>query len=156
MRILKGEEETEAERHMDKAADVAVYSKCFRGKHGCVIVKNGMVVGTGFNSPPKGVTLEKCLKDILPKDFKSDRTCCIHAEEMAILDTSKDKLEGARLYFVSINEKGKIKKAGKPYCTICSKMALHSGIAEFVLWHEEGITVYDTKEYNDLSFKYKG
>lgn len=49
---------------------------------------------------------------------------------------------------------GLILKAGKPYCTICSKMALDVGIAEFVLWHEEGITVYDTKEYNELSFQY--
>ena len=33
-------------------------------------------------------------------------------------------------------------------------MALDVGIAEFVLWHEKGVCVYDTKEYNELSFQF--
>jgi hypothetical protein len=33
-------------------------------------------------------------------------------------------------------------------------MALDAGIAEFVLWHEEGICVYPTAEYNKLSHEY--
>lgn len=45
-------------------------------------------------------------------------------------------------------------KAGKPYCTICSKLALDVGIKEFALWHEEGITIYNTEEYNTLSYQY--
>jgi hypothetical protein len=31
---------------------------------------------------------------------------------------------------------------------------LDVGISEFVLWHEQGITIYDTDEYNNLSFWY--
>ena len=45
--------------------------------------------------------------------------------------------------------------AGKPYCTICSKLALDVGIKEFVLWHKDGIAVYDTHEYNELSFAFR-
>lgn len=45
--------------------------------------------------------------------------------------------------------------SGKPYCTICSKLALDVGISEFVLWHNEGICVYNTIEYNEISFGYK-
>jgi hypothetical protein len=48
-----------------------------------------------------------------------------------------------------------IVKAGKPYCTICSKMALDAGVSEFVLLHDEGIAVYDTDEYNRLSFEHR-
>jgi len=33
-------------------------------------------------------------------------------------------------------------------------MALDVKIAEFVLWHKEGICVYNTEEYNQLSFEY--
>ena len=42
-----------------------------------------------------------------------------------------------------------------PYCTIYSKMALDSGVAEFILWQNKGICVYNTKEYNALSFQFK-
>jgi len=35
-------------------------------------------------------------------------------------------------------------------------MTLDIGIKEFVLWHEKGFCVYDTDEYNVLSFGYKG
>ena len=53
-----------------------------------------------------------------------------------------------------LNSKGNKSFAKKPYCTICSKMALDLGIKEFVLSHEEGIKTYKTEEYNDLSYNY--
>jgi len=45
-------------------------------------------------------------------------------------------------------------KSGKPYCTVCSRLALDNGIKEFVLWHTDGIKGYDTKEYNKLSYDF--
>ena len=75
----------------------------------------------------------------------------------AIIDTLKknsDKIVGSRLYFVRLDINNKPKKSKKPYCTICSKMALDVGIKEFVLWHERGICVYNTEEYNELSSQY--
>lgn len=48
-----------------------------------------------------------------------------------------------------------LETAGQPYCTHCSRLALDAGIAEFVLWHNEGIAVYPTDEYNNLSYRYK-
>jgi hypothetical protein len=70
------------------------------------------------------------------------------------LKNHSDKLIGSRLYFIRLDENDQISFAGKPYCTICSKMALDTGIKEFVLYHSEGICIYDTEEYNDLSFGY--
>lgn len=87
----------------------------------------------------------------------TDKTCCVHAEQRAIMDAlrkNSEKLSGSRLYFIRLDKAGNTSKAGKPYCTICSKMALDAGISEFVLWHEEGICVYDTEEYNTLSYEY--
>ncbi|MFC1685590.1 hypothetical protein ACFLZZ_01050 [Nanoarchaeota archaeon] len=157
MRILEGEEEQEAKGFMQQAAGMAENSSCLRSQCGSVIAKNGRVIGRGFNSPPRNKEPKECLKDKLPQDFVSDKTCCIHAEDRAIRDGLKyfiNSLEGSRLYFIRLKE-GKITKAGDPYCTWCSKMALDAGVSEFALWHDKGITVYDTKEYNDLSFKYR-
>ena len=158
MRTLSGPEELEAIRYFTKAAEVALSSSCLRAKSGSVIVKDGEIIGKGYNSPPGDRPLEHCLKDDLPDTFKSDKTCCIHAEQRAIFDAltrNSKKIQGSRIYFVRLDENDTIVKAGEPYCTICSKSALDVGIEEYVLWHEEGITVYNTDEYNDLSFRAK-
>jgi len=159
MRILSNHDEKEAMKFISHAMDVAKNSPCFRSKCGSIIVKDGIIIGEGFNAPPLGKKLDRCFKDDIPKNFKSDRSCCIHAEERAIMEALRkhhDKIVGSRLYFIRLDTATDEKMyAGQPFCTICSKMALDSGIKEFVLWHKEGITVYDTDEYNDLSFKYR-
>ncbi len=156
MNWLSGDEEKKAIEYIIKAAEIASNSNCLRSKCGSVIVKDDIIIGCGFNSPPQNITLDYCLKDELSDDFKSDKTCCVHAEQRAIMDAlrnNEDKIIGSRLYFIRLDKNKKIKKAGEPYCTICSKMALDVGIDEFVLWHEEGICVYDTYEYNSRSFQ---
>ena len=157
MRVLKDEEAKEGERWMQEAATVAARAMCFRSRCGSVIVRDGEVVATGFNAPPQmKEEYRTCLNVYdLPKDFAYDRTCCIHAEERAIMNGLKshpEKLKGARLYFVRLDNEGKIRMSGKPICTLCSRMTLEAGIAEFVLWHAEGITVYEAGEYDKLSF----
>ncbi len=160
MRYLSGREEEEAIHFIRTAADVAKNATCIRAKCGSVIVNKGEIIGSGFNSPPAG--LESQRRCSIPKntyDIKvTDKTCCVHAEQRAIMDAlsrNPDKIKGSRLYFIRLDKSGNNEKAGKPYCTICSKMALDSGISEFVLWHEKGVCVYDTQEYNSLSYNYK-
>ena len=158
MKYLTGKEEQEALGYIEEAAKIAEQSRCHRSRCGSVIVKVGEIIGRGYNSPPLHQILESCLKDTLPATFKSDRTCCLHAEQRAIIDATKtnpEKIIGSRLYFIHLDEQGTPQRAGQPYCTICSKMVLDAGIAEFVLWHDEGIAVYDTLEYNLLSFGLK-
>ena len=158
MKHLLGEKEKEAIEYMLKAAKIAENSSCLRAKCGSILVKDKEIIGTGFNSPPCNEKLEKCLKDCLPENFKSDKTCCIHAEQRVIFDALRknpEKIKGSRIYFARLDEKGNIEKAGNPYCTICSKMSLDVGIKEFVLWHKEGIYVYNTREYNNHSFNHK-
>ena len=150
MKYLSGEEKRKAQQFMDKAAEVALHSTCFRSRCGTVIVKDNTIIGEGFNSPPQNECLESCLKDTLPASFKSDKTCCVHAEQRAIMDAlrrNSAKIERSQLYFIRLDEQGEKQYAGDPYCTICR-------IGEFVLWHEQGICVYDTKEYNARSFRF--
>ncbi|MDP3639813.1 MAG: hypothetical protein Q8R53_01255 [Nanoarchaeota archaeon] len=156
MKILSGKEQEEADFYLHLAAKIAGSSPCYRSRCGAVIVGKDRLLGEGYNAPPLDERLETCIKDSLPPNFKSDQTCCVHAEQRAIMDALRrnpEGVSGARLYFIRLDDAEEIQKAGKPYCTICSKMALDAGLAEFVLWHEEGITVYETKEYNALSFQ---
>jgi len=159
MRHLSGDEEKNALECMLEAGWVALKSTCGHSRCGSIICNNDELIGEGFNSPPNSDEGQRrCSRseDSYHKKV-SDKTCCVHAEQRAIMDALRKnpgKLKGSRLYFIRIDEKGKPTRAGKPYCTICSKMALDVGISEFVLWDEKGICVYETGEYNLLSFKY--
>lgn len=158
MHYAQGDEKAICETYIAHAAAIAASAYCFRSKCGSVIVKDNTIIGQGFNSPPGNECIERCLKDDLPKEFKSDKTCCVHAEQRAIMDAlamHPQKMKGARIYFIRLDERGQPTPAGKPYCTICSKMALDAGIGEFVLWQAEGMAIYPTDEYNALSFAYR-
>lgn len=135
----------------------ASFATCHRSKCGSlIVVSDTTVIGRGFNAMPN-LKQTDCFKDSLPANFKSDKTCCIHAEQNAIIDALKNhstSIPGSDLYFIRLDENNNPKHSGQPYCTICSKMALEVGISRFILWHKEGWTAYDTKYYNELSFKY--
>lgn len=160
MRYLSGIEEKKALEYIAKAVEVAQNATCERSKCGSVIVQSNRIIGIGFNSPPQEIEEQRrcsCSKDSYHKKV-TDKTCCVHAEQRAIMDALRknpDKLSGSRLYFIRLNDDDKPSRSGKPYCTICSKMALDVGIVEFVLWHDKGICVYGTKEYNTISYQYK-
>jgi len=155
MKYLSGKEAMIAESYLDAASNIALGSSCLRSRCGTVIVKDDEIIGKGFNSPPGNKTIDHCFKDELPVDFKSDRTCCVHAEQRAIMDAlarNAGKITGSRLYFIRLDKDGNQLAAGEPYCTICSKMTLDAGVADFVLRQEKGIAVYSAKEYNKRSF----
>jgi deoxycytidylate deaminase len=159
MRFLAGEEEHKVLEYIAKAAEVAQNATCERAKCGAVIVQADEIIGCGFNSPPhdsEGQRRCSYSKGSYHRKV-TDKTCCIHAEQRAVMDALRrnpDKLWGSRLYFIRLDENGAPARAEEPYCTICSKMVLDGGIAEFVLRQDNGVCVYDTEEFNLLSFRY--
>ena len=159
MKYLSGDEEKKALKYIAKAAEVANNATCERSKCGSVIVQSEKIIGSGFNSPPQNKEKQRrcsCKKNSYHIKV-TDKTCCVHAEQRAIMDALRknpNKLSGSRLYFIRLDDNGALSRAGEPYCTICSKMALDVGIAEFVLWHDKGVCVYDTEKYNKLSFQF--
>lgn len=146
-----------AQRHWNYLINIASKSTCHRSQCGSILIaEDESVIGSGYNSMPCNETAA-CFKDGLAPGFKSDKTCCIHAEQRAIMDAltkNSDKIKNSTLLFIRLDENGHPKHSGEPYCTICSKMALDAGVGFFALWHKEGWTAYDTKYYNELSFKY--
>lgn len=159
MHILSSEEAELAKKYLEEAITVALKATCTRSRCGSIIVKDSEIIGSWYNSPP--YWLESQRRCNLNKDdyYKkvTDKTCCVHAEQRAIIDALRknpDKIKGSRLYFVRINDEWNIKFSREPYCTICSKMSLDVGIAEFMLYRKEWMCVFNTEEYNDLSYKY--
>jgi deoxycytidylate deaminase len=160
MRFLSGHEEEQAMQWMAVAAEVAVHALCLRDKCGTVIVNIGEMIGSGYNSPPLDDENNRtCLNEypLSPAKPKFDRTCCMHAEWRAIFDALRNnpsKVLGSTLYFMRLDEAGEMTRAGKIYCTVCSRLTLDSGIREFVLWHEEGLCAYSAHEFNQRSYAF--
>lgn len=156
--VLEGVQRQCAEHWIAECVKVASAARCLRAKAGSIIVSDDWLpIASGVNSPP-GQCLATCTKDYLPADFRSDRTCCTHAEQAAIqnaLRTTPNLIAGSTLFFARLGDEGALAFAGEPYCTICSKMALEVGISLFVLYHEDGIRAYNTEHYNALSFGMK-
>lgn len=151
-------DEAEGTKWMNEAAKVAENAMCLKAKCGAVIIKSGEIIGAGYNAPPLDKEENRiCEKTHTNGKPRYDHTCCMHAEWRAIMDALRhnpEKLQSSKLYFVRINEEGETKRSGRPYCTVCSRLALDSGIESFYLWHEEGIAEYLTDEYNTLSYEY--
>jgi deoxycytidylate deaminase len=147
------------ERFFEEARQVAVQATCTRARCGAVIVaKDGAIIGRGFNAPPNDDESQRMCEVVLDKSIKqnNDKTCCVHAEWNAILDALRhhaDKIEGSTLYFMRVGENGEFTGSGKPYCTVCSRLALQAGIAQFGLWHDEPM-LFDTASYNQRSYAF--
>lgn len=157
MRRLTNSECETAQKFFAEARKEALNSLCLCKNYGAVIVKEDIIYGTGHNSPPGDKKLGRCLKDFLTSDFKSDKACSVHAEQRAIIDAIakiglKD-IQGSTMYVTQTDKNRSIIPVGKPYCTICSKLALDVGISKWVLLHPEvGFVEYDAEEYNEISF----
>lgn len=160
MKILNDQEAEEARKYFEEAGKIAESSLCLRAQCGSVIVKDGRVVGTGFNSPPQNdPNLRTCLNEYdIPANFRHDRTCCIHAEQRAIVDARarNEEIKGSAIYFTRIEEDKKRAPSHRLCCTICSRAVLDAGIAEFLLeWEDGSIRSWPTDEFDKLSFENK-
>jgi len=144
--LLENSELEEAIHWMSIAVNESANSPCQRDKRGVVIVKNNVLIGKGVNAPPEGFICE-------PEYCESTcKTYAVHAEMNAIIDAvnQENDVRGARMYQARA-ENGDLIDSRKPRCAECSKHIILFGIADFVLKHKEGYTLYTPVELNKLS-----
>lgn len=161
LKTLTGDELQQAKHWLALAAETAGGSSCRRRRCGSIIVsKNGDVLARSENKLPgcAGQAHIHCDPYATPPGFKSDKACCIHAEQRAVMGALANghDLTGAIMVFASVDDEGAALPSGKPYCTICSKMALEAGIGWWILEHATGVVQYEAAAYNALSFQYNG
>lgn len=156
---IDGAQVKEVKPYFKVASRVAKKATCRRANCGAIIVKNDVMLGQGYNGPPLGASGNRTCETVLEVGIKPkhDKTCCIHAEWRAILDACKkhgDEVSGSRLYFMRVDENGNFTNAGKPCCTVCSRLTMDAGIAEFAIWNNDGADVYSAAEYDKLCYEF--
>lgn len=107
--------------------EVAKRSTCIRRQVGAILVKDRIILSTGYNGAVKGLPHCKdsgCLreKNNISNGMRHELCSGLHAEQNAILFSSKmgKILEGAVLYSTNYP------------CSICAKMLIQVGIKKIV------------------------
>lgn len=108
--------------------EIALNSKDPNTKVGCVIVKDGEIVSSGWNRFPNGVVQDDRIHD---RDTKL--SLIVHAEMAAILSAAKKgiSLQGSTLYVLVIDAKTGNIWGGGP-CLRCTVEIIEAGISKIV------------------------
>ena len=127
------------------------------GPFGAVIVKDDVVISTGYNGAPRG--FENCCD--LGSCPRLDRNMhqgegyeicrAIHAEENALLNCSRQQTMGADLYLVSINPKDNSINESKP-CPLCARLIIQAGINNVYVRLGEGAENYTVIPARELEW----
>jgi len=129
-------------------AEVFAYrSTCIKRKYGAVIVKDDVVISTGYNGAPRG--LDNCCD--LGSCPRMDRNMhqgegygicrAIHAEANALLNCSRQQTIGADLYLVGVNPVDNSIHKANP-CPLCARTIIQAGIRNVYLRVGEGSENY--------------
>ncbi|MGN1047876.1 MAG: deoxycytidylate deaminase [Eubacteriales bacterium] len=140
--------------YLDIAQTVSERSTCLRRCFGAIIVKNDVIVSTGYNGAPRGRKncndLGSCYREELkiPRGERYELCRSVHAEANAIIAAPREQMLGATLYIVCTEPgTGKI-VGGTSSCMMCKRMIINAGITTVIIRDtEDDFRVVDTAEW---------
>lgn len=143
-------------------AEVFAYrSTCIKRKYGAVIVKDDVVISTGYNGTPRGFDnccdLGRCPRIERNMHQGEGYGICraIHAEANALLNCSRQQTMGADLYLAGINPEDNSIHRAKP-CPLCARTIIQAGIRNVYLRLGEGMDNYLTVPVRELEWVQNG
>lgn len=120
-------------------AEVFAYrSTCIKRKYGAVIVKDDVVISTGYNGAPRGFDnccdLGHCPRIERDMHQGDGYGICraVHAEANALLNCSRQQTIGADLYLVGVNPQDNSIHRAKP-CPLCARTIIQAGINNVIM-----------------------
>ena len=147
------------------AKAVSARGTCLRRRFGAVIVKNDIVVSTGYVGAPTGRAncsdIGRCfrMEHNIPSGTMYEKCRSVHAEMNAIIKASPEELEGSVLYLYGEENDGNITK-NADCCAMCKRMIINAGIRIVVIKTEDGYNPINVEEWvtNDdsLDFDHEG
>ena len=125
--------------YLDIAQTVAERCTCLRRKFGAIIVKDDVIVSTGYNGAPRGRAncsdLGYCYRDKLniPRGERYELCRSVHSEANAIIAAPRDRMLGSTLYMVCVSpEDGRV-LPGTNNCMMCKRMIINAGIETVII-----------------------
>jgi len=152
-----GKRISKIDTYLNCAETFAYRSTCIKRKYGAVIVKEDVVISTGYNGAPRGFDnccdLGKCPR--IERDMHQGEgygICrAIHAEANALLNCARSQTMDADLYLTGVNPKDNSIHKAKP-CPLCARMIIQSGIRNVYMRIGEGADNYIVVSARELEW----
>lgn len=125
------------EYFLNIAQEVGKRSTCLRRRYGAIIVKDNIIVSTGYNGAPRGedncIDTGLCERERLhiPKGERYELCVSVHAEANAIINADPLKMKGATIYIVGINVADETYASGAP-CLMCRRLIKNAQISSVI------------------------
>jgi dCMP deaminase len=115
---------------------VALRSTCLRHEVGAIIVKNDIILSTGYNGPPRNFKhCETCIRDIQNIKSGSNTEICfaVHAEVNAVINAARNgiSITDSELYCTHAP------------CSNCLKIIINAGIKRIHAIHNYEDSIRD-------------
>ena len=125
--------------YLEIAHTVASRGTCLRRKYGAIIVKNDVIISTGYAGAPRGrkncSDLGYCMRAKLgiPRGERYEMCRSVHAEANAIIAASRDQMIGSTLYLAGIDAKTGELVRDACCCQMCKRLVINAGIEKVVI-----------------------
>ena len=145
---------TKEEYYLNIAREVAQRSTCLRVKIGAIIVKDDVIVATGYVGAPRKTKdcLERgeCFRNKfnIPHGQRYELCRSVHAEMNAFINASRSgaKVLEGDMYMWGQDKDGNLIDALP--CFICKKMIINAGLKRFISSTKEGkIKIFEINDW---------
>ncbi len=120
--------------YLSIAKGIATRGTCLHRNYGAVIIKNDMIVSTGYTGAARGLPnccdIGKCLREEqgIKPGTRYDICRSIHAEVNAILHVGREKCIDATMYLACTDP-----EHNKAPCYLCRRVVINSGLNQIVI-----------------------
>lgn len=139
--------------YLDIAQTVLERGTCLRRNVGAILVKNDVIISTGYAGAPRGRAncsdLGACRREQLgiPRGQRYELCRSVHAEQNCIIAASREEMLGSTLYLAMLdNATGQLVHNASP-CNMCRRMIINAGIQTVVVRNTTTeYTVFDVQK----------
>ena len=130
---------SKANYYLDIAQTVAERATCMRRHFGAIIVKDDVIVSTGYNGSPRGrkncTDINFCIREQLqiPRGERYELCRSVHAEANAIIAASRERMLGATIYMVCVDPNSGEVVGGTSSCMMCKRQVINAGIKTVII-----------------------
>ena len=145
--------------YLDIAQTVSERATCIRRRFGAIIVKDDVIISTGYNGAPRGrlncSDIESCVREEMniPRGERYELCRSVHAEANAIIAASREQMQGSTLYMCCTDPWTKEVVGSICSCAMCKRLIINAGIKEVVTRDDkDNYTIYlvsDWVRYDD-------
>ncbi|MCB6367172.1 cytidine deaminase [Intestinibacillus massiliensis] len=146
--------------YLDMAQVALERSTCLRRAFGAVIVKNDVIVSTGYNGAPRGrancIDIGSCIREKMkiPRGERYEFCRSVHAEANAIIAAPREQMLGATLYLVGRDMSTGEIMGDANSCPMCKRQIINAGIEKVIIRRTrdtyDEIAVQDWVAYDEI------